>query len=141
LEALAGGLHTAQARIASLNADLRAAEEIKAKLEGDVGMWLAKAAEYQRFREQCHCLGVFAGWEMRGSGKWEDELKVVFAFLSLFGQHTYGLIRHFLPGPDVHQARMWRVKDMTELGLHGRGLDGSPASVHRAVSTPMQNRR
>jgi hypothetical protein len=36
LEALAGELHGAQARIASQSAELRAAEEIKAKLEAEV---------------------------------------------------------------------------------------------------------
>jgi hypothetical protein len=90
------------------------------------------------FREQCHWLGVFAERKRRGSGRWEDELKVGFAFLSLFGQHKYGLIQYCHPGPVLHQARRWRVKDMTELGLHGRGLDGSPASVHQVVSTLMQ---
>jgi hypothetical protein len=83
-------------------------------------------------------LGVFAERKLRGSGKWEEELKVGFAFLSLFGQRKYGLIQRFLPGPVFHQARRWRVKDMTELGLHGRGLDDSPARVHQVVSTLMQ---
>jgi hypothetical protein len=108
---------------------LRAAGEIKAKLEAEVDTWRAKDAEYQRFRGQCHWLGIYAERKMRGSGKWEDELKVGFAFLSLFGQHKYELSGHFLPGPDFHQARRWRVKDMAELGLHGRGLEGSPESV------------
>jgi hypothetical protein len=92
LEALASELRAAQTRIASLNAELRAAEEIKATLEVEVDMWRAKDAEYQRFREQCQWLGVFDERKMGGSGKWEDELKVGFAFLSLFGQHKYGLI-------------------------------------------------
>jgi hypothetical protein len=138
LDALAGELHEAQARIASLTGELRAAEEMKSKLEAEVGMWGGKDAMYQRFREQCHWLEVFAERKMRGSGKWEDELMVRCAFLSLFGQHKYGLIRPFPPGPDFDQARMWRVKDMAELGLHGRGLNGSPASVHRVVSTLVQ---
>jgi hypothetical protein len=138
LEALGGEVHEAQGRIASLIAELRAAEEVKAKLEAEVSMWRAKDAEYQCFREQCRWLGVFAERKMRGSGKWEEELKVGFAFRSLLGQHKYGLLGRFLHGPDFHQARRWRVEDMTELGLHGRGLDGSPASMHRVVSTLMQ---
>jgi hypothetical protein len=56
-------------------------------LEGEVDMWRAKDAEYQCLREQSHRLGVFAERKLRGSGKWEDELKVGLAFLSLFGQH------------------------------------------------------
>jgi hypothetical protein len=52
--------HEAQARIASLTADLRAAE-VKAKLEGEVGMWRAKDAGYERLREQCHWLEVSGG--------------------------------------------------------------------------------
>jgi hypothetical protein len=98
LEALAGELHEAQARLASLNPDLRAAEEIKAKLEAEVDTWRSKDAEYQRFRGQSHWLGVFAERRMRGSGKWEDDLKVGFAFLSLFGQHKYGLVQRFCLG-------------------------------------------
>jgi hypothetical protein len=47
-------LREARAGIASLNAELRAAGEIKAKLEAEVDMWRAKDAEYERFREQCH---------------------------------------------------------------------------------------
>jgi hypothetical protein len=80
-------VHEAQARIASLIAELRSVEAIRAKLEAEVDMWRAEDAEYQRRREQCHWLGVFAEQKMRGSGKWEDELKVGFAFLSLVGQH------------------------------------------------------
>jgi hypothetical protein len=45
---------------------------------------------------------ILAERKMRGSGKWEDELKVGFSFLSLFGQDKYGLVRHFLAGPDFH---------------------------------------
>jgi hypothetical protein len=99
LEALAGELHEARAGIASLTAELHAAEQFKATLEAEVDMWRAKDAEYQRFREECHCLGVFPERKMRGSGKWEDELKVGFVFLSLFGQHKWGLIGHFPLGP------------------------------------------
>jgi hypothetical protein len=62
----------AQARIASLNAELRATEDIKAKWETEV----------------------------RGSGKWEDEFKVGFPFLSLLGQNNQELSRRFLNGPD-----------------------------------------
>jgi hypothetical protein len=80
-------VHEAQARIASLIAELRAAEALRANLEPEVEIWRAKDAEYQRLREQCHWSGVFAERKMRGSAKWEDELRVGFAFLSLFGQH------------------------------------------------------
>jgi hypothetical protein len=104
LDALAGELHEARAGIASLNAELLAAEEVKAKLEAEVDMWRAKDAEYQRLRDQCHWLGVFAERKVRCSGQWEDELKVGFAFLSLFGRRKYGLIGHALPGPDFHLA-------------------------------------
>jgi hypothetical protein len=86
LEALGARCNEAQARIASLVAELRAAEAIRVKLEAEVDVWRAKDAEYQRSREQCHWLGVFAERKMRGSAKWEGELKVGFAFLSLFGQ-------------------------------------------------------
>jgi hypothetical protein len=67
-----------------------------AKLEAEVERCRAKDAEYQPFREQCHWLCAFAERKMRDSGKWEDEMKVGFAFLSLFGQHICGLVRHFL---------------------------------------------
>jgi hypothetical protein len=59
LEALGGEVHEAQARIASLIAELRAAEAIGPWLEAEVEMWRAKDAEYQRLREQCQWSGVF----------------------------------------------------------------------------------
>jgi hypothetical protein len=58
LDALAGELRGAWSRGASQNAELRAAEGVKARLEADVDMWRAEDAEYRRFREQCHWLGV-----------------------------------------------------------------------------------
>jgi hypothetical protein len=124
----------APTRIASLNAELRVAEEIKAKLEGEGERCRAKGAEYQRFREQCHWVGVFAEQKMRGRGERGNELTVGLAFLSRFGQHKHELIRHFLHRQDFHQARKWMVKDRTGLGSHDRGLNGSPASVHQVLS-------
>jgi hypothetical protein len=79
LEALTREFRGAQARVASLSAEERAAEGMKATLETEVEVWRGEDAESQRIREQCHWLaqplGVLAERRMRGSGEWEDEVK------------------------------------------------------------------
>jgi hypothetical protein len=137
LEVLAGELGEARAGIASLNAELRAAEEIKVKLEAKVDMWRAKDAEYQRFREQCHWLGVFAGRKERFrkvGGRIEGWLSVPFAIrpARVWIDPILSARAGFPPGPRVE----------------GQGCDGAwvawprarrpPASVHHVASTLMQ---
>jgi hypothetical protein len=46
LDVITRELRAAGAGIASLNAELRAAEEIQAKLEAEVDMWRGEDAEY-----------------------------------------------------------------------------------------------